>query len=174
MAVMSLHSFLAVMIFLSSVSAQQVTLISNALPACAQSCPVLLQAQSACVPPPLGAAAVSNQQTYTSCFCQSSYLGPLKAGTGTSVCPTCSTADMSTTQQWYNGLCGTQNGAATPPNGQVPTTTTSSSSTTTAPTQTTNTAKPTGARTAGGVTQDTSGTNRSWYGPASGFGLLQS
>lgn len=104
-------------------------------------------------------------RTYTSCFCQSSYLAPLKAGSGTSVCPTCSTADMGTTQQWYNGLCAAPNGAAVPgANGQQ---TTTSSITTTTPTQSTSTAAAaaTGAKTAGGVTQDTSGTNKAWYRP---------
>lgn len=75
MGFLSVHSFLAILTLLSSASAQQVTLISNTLPACAQSCPVLIQAQSACVPPPLGAAAVSNQQSVSTDISTPSVLG---------------------------------------------------------------------------------------------------
>lgn len=161
-----LFSLAAVISPILPLASAQTTLISNTLPACAQSCPVLLQAQSACVPPPTGAAAVSNQQTYTSCFCQSNYLVPLKSGSANNLCPTCSAADLSTTQQWYNGLCqqGTapaNNNNGNNNNGQQPA---KSSSTLTTSTTTPPASKQTGSNTAGGVTQDTSpeDQNKSW------------
>ena len=160
-------SFVTFISFLQPLASAQITLISNTLPACAQSCPVFLQAQSACVPPPNGAAAVSNQQTYTSCFCQSNYLTPLKSGSANNLCPTCSAADMSTTQQWYNGLC--QQGTAPASNNNNNNNNNGQQSAKPSSTLTTSTTAPpaskqTGSNTAGGVTQDTSpeDQNKSW------------
>lgn len=68
MQLLNFSPILALFSFISSTSAQapaQATLISNTLPACAQSCPTLIQAQSACVPPPLGAAAVTDQRMFS-------------------------------------------------------------------------------------------------------------
>ena len=157
-------SFFMILSFLQPFTYAQTTIISNTLPACAQSCPVLIQAQSACVPPPAGAAAVSNQQTYTSCFCQSNYLVPLKSGSASTLCPTCSAQDMSSTQQWFNRLC--QQGVAPGGNNnngggqQAP-----KSSSTLKTSSTPPASKQTGSSTAGGVTQDTSpeDQNKSWY-----------
>ena len=154
MALNSFASLLTLLSLITSISAQaQVAIISDTLPSCAQNCAILQQSQTACVPPPLGAAAVSNQQTYNSCFCNAVKV----AAPADAICPACSPADVSATQQWLGGVCNAQNAAA--PNG--PTTTTTSS--TTSATSTTPAAKATGARTAGGVTQDTSDGNKSWY-----------
>ena len=164
MALNSFASLLALLSLITSISTQaQVAIISNTLPSCAQACAILLQSQTACVPPPLGAAAVSNQQTYNSCFCNAVKV----AAPANAICPACSPADMSTTQQWLGGVCNAQNAAA--PN--VPSTSTASSTTlatSTTATSTTAAAKATGARTAGGVTQDTSDGNKSWYCKISG------
>lgn len=98
------------------------TLISSTLPACAQQCPVLIQAQGGCVPP---AAPVTNQGIYQSCFCQSTFLQPLYGGP-TPLCPSCPPADMTTIQNWFQGLCkpGAPQGGQQP----APTTTTPSTS----------------------------------------------
>lgn len=163
MAVSRFTLFLVVICLLQPLTFAQTSVLSSTLPSCAQQCPVLMQAQSACVPPPLGAAAVSNQQTYTSCFCQSSYLGAMKSGSAGSLCPQCSAADMSTTQQWYNGLCQQGNAPTNnQPNGQQP----AASPSSTLITSTTQPAsKQTGSSRAGGVTQDTSPADqdKSWY-----------
>ena len=143
----------------ASFAQQPVTLIASSLPACAQSCAILLQAQQACVPQPNGAAAVSNQATYTSCFCQSAYLTPLNGPSAQSVCPACQSNDQTTLQSWFQGFCktgGTNNNA----DGQAATSTASKSTSTKVAAAATGT----GAKTAGGVTQDTSAAaqNRSW------------
>lgn len=127
------------------------TLISQTLPACGQQCPVFLQAQGGCIPP---AAPVTNQGIYQSCFCQSTFLQPLYGGP-TPLCPTCSTADMATVQNWFQGLC--KQGAPVAGQQPAPTTTTSSSSSTSA----------TQAATSGaglmGANETPSGPQPSWY-----------
>ena len=153
---------LAVLGTLRTTLAQQpITLIATSLPACAQSCPTLLQAQSACVPPPNGAAAVSDSATYNSCFCHSNYLVALNGQSAQSVCPTCSAGDTSSLQSWFQGFCNS-GGAAVAGNG--PTTTSTSSSSTSASTKTAAAPTGTGAKSAGGVTQDTNPAdqNKSW------------
>ena len=142
----------------TTLAQQPVTLIATNLPACAQSCPTLLQAQSACVPPPNGAAAVSNSATYNSCFCHSNYLVALNGQSAQSVCPTCSAGDTTSLQSWYQAFC-TSGGAVA---GNGPTTTSTSSSSTS--TKTAATATGTGAKSNGGVTQDTNPAdqNKSW------------
>lgn len=100
--------------------AQDVRLIPSAgtdtFPACAVSCQVLTQAQDACVPP---SAPVSNQQTYVSCFCQSTLLSNLK-NNAAGVCGTsCSNqAELVQLQKWYADYCasGGKTGAATTTN----------------------------------------------------------
>lgn len=75
----------------------------DALPACAQQCPVLSQAQAACVPP---AAPVTDQATYESCFCQSGYLTQLKSDPSALCGSVCTAAsDLSQIQQWYAQNC---------------------------------------------------------------------
>ena len=141
-------------------SQQAVTLIASSLPACAQSCQTLIQAQSACVPPPNGAAAVSNTATYNSCFCNSAYLTALKGQAAQGVCPTCSAGDLSSLQSWFQGFCtngGVAGGAGDNANGQTTTSTTSTPTATKAKAAAT-------AKSAGGVTQDTNPAdqNKSW------------
>ena len=144
----------------TTLAQQPITLIATSLPACAQSCPTLLQAQSACVPPPNGAAAVSDSATYNSCFCHSNYLVALNGQSAQSVCPTCPAGDTTSLQSWYQGFCSS-GGAAVAGNG--PTTSTSTSSTSTSA-KTAAAATGTGAKSAGGVTQDTNPAdqNKSW------------
>ena len=90
-----------------------VTLLPASLPACASSCPILQQAQSACVPP---AAPATGPASYQSCFCQSGYLAATRAATraaGTAnpaaipnVCdPQCAASDFQAIAQWYAGYC---------------------------------------------------------------------
>lgn len=163
-----LISALALALLPRTLAQQPVTLIASSLPACAQSCPTLLQAQTACVPPPNGQAAVTDTTTYNSCFCNSAYLTNLKAGAAQGVCPTCSTDDTSTLQSWYSGFCqigGVAGGAAGGANGNGNGPTTTSTSTSSTSTQTTKApAAATGAKGAGGVTQDTDPAhqNKSW------------
>lgn len=129
------------------------TLISPTLPACAQQCPVLIQAQGGCVPP---AAPVTNQGIYQSCFCQSAFLQPLYGGP-TPLCPSCPPADMTTIQNWFQGQCK----AGAPQGGQQPAPTTTTSSTSTS-------ATPAATSTAGltGVNESAipSGPQPGWYG----------
>ena len=83
-------------------SAQQPTLLPTTLPACAQTCPVIIQAQAGCVPP---AAPVTDAATYQSCFCQSGYLAPLKASSANICAPQCVDGDFATISTWYKGFC---------------------------------------------------------------------
>lgn len=93
----------------SLVAAQQ-GVISNGnsqLPACAQSCPLLVQAAQACT------ATNTATQSNWACFCQSAYLTTLTSsavGICDAVCtnPT-ENAQVST---WYNSNCGSDFGAS--------------------------------------------------------------
>jgi hypothetical protein len=79
------------------------TSASSSFPACALSCTLLQQAQSACVPPE---ASVTNQATYVNCFCQSGYLTTLHSspnGVCDSSCPGAS--DRQLLESWYNNFC---------------------------------------------------------------------
>ena len=132
---------------------QQITLIPSSLPPCAQTCPVLVQAQSACVPP---AALVSNPATYQSCFCQSAFLVSLRSTSNSNICaPQCPDGDFATIASWYKGMCGISGGA--------PAATTLTTSTTSAgiPTSTTG-ASSTAVGSVGGQTQPAS-SGPNWY-----------
>ena len=136
---------------LSLISAQQVTLIPASLPACAQSCPLLIQAQGACVPP---AALVTNPATYQSCFCQSAFLGPLRSSPTSNICaPQCPDADFATIGTWYKGLCGI-GGAAPPATTLITTSTGSPTSTSATSSATTDSA---------GVQVQSSSSGSDWY-----------
>lgn len=76
---------------------------SSQFPACAVNCAVLLQAQSACVPPSVPA---TNQITYENCFCQSSFLQGLY-GSPDSICTAECTveSDRDLLQSWFTGFC---------------------------------------------------------------------
>ena len=126
------------------------TVISNTIPQCGQQCPLLIQAQQACVPP---AAPLTNQQAYTSCFCQFATLAPMYGGTITGFCPACTADDMTATQNWFKGLCPDQ-GKGVAGSG-TPTSTFATSSTVNAATlRTTN---PSTDGTKGGLNQGPSG-----------------
>lgn len=91
---------------LASLAAAQVQILefgTNELPSCAETCPILLTAQTGCVPP---AAPVTNVQTYKSCFCQSGYLSTL-ATDATTICDTVCTSqtDRTEIQSWYASYC---------------------------------------------------------------------
>ena len=92
-------------------SAQQPTLLPATLPACAQTCPVVIQAQTGCVPP---AAPVTDAATYQSCFCQSGYLAPLRASSANICAPQCADGDFATISTWYKGFCAPGAAAAQP------------------------------------------------------------
>ena len=105
---MQLAIWLASGLFLGCVVSAQSILSygDNALPACAQTCQLLQQAQAACFPP---AVPTTDQATYQSCFCQSGYLATLRSspsGTCDAVCP--SPGDQRTIQTWYLSTCQLQ------------------------------------------------------------------
>ncbi|KAL1637688.1 hypothetical protein SLS58_009219 [Diplodia intermedia] len=101
-------SFIAL---LPSLAHAQTLIDFSQLPACASTCTNFVNAQTGCVPP---AAAVTTQQTYVSCFCQSALLTNLRAGSGAdcaSVCP--NAADQTSIQQWYAAFCASGGQAVT-------------------------------------------------------------
>ena len=72
------------------------------LPACAGTCPSLVDAQASCVPP---AAPVTDQETYESCFCQNAFLEPLFTSPN-GVCDAfCAQPELDRIWQWFTGLC---------------------------------------------------------------------
>lgn len=111
-ASMAFHRLIPALLLLTSLtSAQQPTLLPSTLPACARTCPVLIQAQTGCVPP---AAPVTDAGTYQSCFCQSGYLAPLKASSANICAPQCPDGDFATINTWYKGFCAPGAAAAQP------------------------------------------------------------
>ncbi|KAI9868259.1 MAG: hypothetical protein M1830_005687 [Pleopsidium flavum] len=102
----------SILLLSASVLSQTPTLLNfapGALPACANLCTPLYNAQNACIPP---AAPATNQQTYQGCFCQSGYLTSLY-NTPTGICDqACGSADLTQIQNWYKGLCGQRAGVA--------------------------------------------------------------
>ncbi|KAF2653182.1 hypothetical protein K491DRAFT_680689 [Lophiostoma macrostomum CBS 122681] len=71
------------------------------MPACAQHCSVLHDADSGCVPP---SAPVTNQETYQQCVCASTLLTSLHSS-GALCQAFCSSDDSSAISQYYNSLC---------------------------------------------------------------------
>ena len=97
-------------LLVSSVSSQLLNFAPGNLPACAQSCQTLQNAQTVCVPP---AAPATGQLSYQSCFCQSAYLTTLRqssAGICDTSCP--NPTDATQIQKWYINLCNNGVGAA--------------------------------------------------------------
>jgi hypothetical protein len=121
--------------FALTIGAQEGTILDHSkLPTCAFQCTLLLQAQSLCVPP---TAPAQGQAIYQTCFCNSNYLAPYKAGSPTGVCDAAcpAAADEQQILSWYKGLC--TGGAVVIPNNGVSgsgTSTTSAASTATATT----------------------------------------
>lgn len=132
-------------------TAQVATTLPNTLPACAQQCTVLTNAQQSCA---------SNPTAYQSCFCQSGLLAQLYSSQPVQLCTQCSPTDMASIQTWYTGSC--RNGApvagANQPN--QPTTTTTPSNLT--PTIATT---PSNSRTAGAVVANQQGVPGSQNAP---------
>jgi hypothetical protein len=132
---------------------------SSTFPECGLSCTALTEAQSACVPPQ---AAVTNDETYISCFCQSAYLTGLT--TSGTVCTSCTSySDQELLVNWYNGYCA--GGYTSTLTATATTTSSSTSSTNTAPTTTTAGAT-TGTSTSAAASSKSSGPP-SWLVPLS-------
>lgn len=134
------------------------TSASSTFPECGLTCTALENAQDACVPPE---AAVTNEQTYISCFCQSAYITSLKSS-GT-VCTSCTSAsDQELLVSWYNGYCdGGYTSTLTATTAAATTSSTSSATTTDAATTTAATATSTSTSSA-----DSSGStkgNSGWF-----------
>lgn len=141
------------------------TIIPATIPICAQTCPILLDAQRGCVPP---AAPVEDPAIYQSCFCLSALLTQLPSSPA-AVCPGCPAGDLVLLQSWFGDLC--KPGApVNPVSAPTPTTVLVSSTTSRAvpPTATANNAA------AGGSTISTRPPpdNRSWWVHLYGKALL--
>lgn len=99
-------------------------ILPSTLPACAQTCPNLIQGQNACIapvnPPPGGTYGIP-------CLCAFPPLGPLKADAPAQLCATCSPTDNTAIQAWFKGACGLGGGATPSVNGQTTSTTTPTS-----------------------------------------------
>jgi hypothetical protein len=94
------------LVLATSILAQSI--IPSNQPACAQTCPVLVQAQQACAPD------VGNSAQYQSCFCQSAYLTSIKSNPQNNICaPQCSASDFSSIASWFNGVCNAAPGQTT-------------------------------------------------------------
>lgn len=96
---LAICSVSAFALFFSLTAAQ--TIIPPTIPVCAQTCPILLDAQRGCVPP---AAPVQDQEVYQSCFCLSALLTQLPSSP-VAVCPACSSGDQKLLQSWFGDLC---------------------------------------------------------------------
>ena len=150
--------------FASLTSAQNLVpqAASSSFPACGLSCQILLQAQSACVPP---AAPVTDQAVYVSCFCQSGYLKTLHSSPDGTCDQWCTVeSDRQELMAWYNNLCAA--GGAAP----VASTTAVSSTSTVSGLQTTviyvtSTSAPTTTATPSdsAASGSSSGSSGSWY-----------
>lgn len=90
-------------------------IIPSTLPACAQSCPNLLDGQTACTvplnPAPGGTYGIQ-------CLCGFAPLSTLRADAPVQLCATCSPADNAAIQSWYQGACASPAGSAPGANGQ--------------------------------------------------------
>lgn len=138
---------------LSSIAHAQIGQIldKSKLPSCAFNCQLLTQAQSLCVPP---TAPTADPAVYQTCFCNSNYVAPFRAGGTAGVCDAeCPTpSDLTAIQQWFTGLC-TGGVVVIPNNGAVqPGTETTTASTGTG----------TAVSTSGGSTTNRGGGHKSW------------
>ncbi|KAI6804176.1 hypothetical protein KC327_g16669 [Hortaea werneckii] len=101
----------ALLFLITSTTAQLLADGTSKFPACAASCPLLVQAAQAC-----GGTQTASQQTW-SCFCQSGYLTSLKSSPN-GICDGVCGAGTSENQQvmtWYNSNCGSDFGASEHP-----------------------------------------------------------
>lgn len=81
------------------------------LPSCATKCGPLYDANGACVPP---VVAVSNEETYDTCFCNYNKLQPFLTGTS-NVCDTagCDSSGITSIRNWFTSFCNGKAAAAT-------------------------------------------------------------
>jgi len=91
-----LLSALAVLAVLSPLCYAQTVLNYAELPACAQQCTYLTQAQAACI------SAAGGEQA---CFCQSAYLTTLKQSPNGLCDAFCTQPDLDRIYSWYTQLC---------------------------------------------------------------------
>ncbi|KAL8876836.1 MAG: hypothetical protein Q9198_005031 [Flavoplaca austrocitrina] len=111
-----LPSILALLLQQTYSQAAGQALIPSTLPPCAQTCPNLLQAQTACIAPPNPPPAA----TYgLPCLCGFAPLSTLRAAAPANICSTCSTADNAAIQSWYQGTCSNGGQTTSAPNGQT-------------------------------------------------------
>ncbi|KAI4117765.1 MAG: hypothetical protein LQ345_002073 [Seirophora villosa] len=90
-------------------------ILPSTLPACAQSCPNLVQGQTACIAPPNPAPG----GTYgVQCLCGFAPLASLNAAAPVQLCATCSASENAAIQSWYQGACASPAGSAPNANGQ--------------------------------------------------------
>lgn len=124
-----LRIFLSITFFSTFAHAQVGQILDRSkLPSCAFNCALLTSAQTLCVPP---TAPTADASTYQTCFCNSNYLAPFKAGATTGVCDAeCTSAsDLTQIQKWFTGLC--TGGTVVIPNNAVVATGTTTASTAT-------------------------------------------
>ncbi|TDZ41489.1 hypothetical protein CTRI78_v009593 [Colletotrichum trifolii] len=96
------------------------------LPACAEKCGVLFDANGACVPPAVPAA---DETTYDNCMCNFGALQPWKtAATGVCEYAGCDAAGFSSIQGWFTSMCNSVQGGATQSSASSAATNTSGSS----------------------------------------------
>ncbi|KAE9971521.1 hypothetical protein EG328_005528 [Venturia inaequalis] len=118
------HIILVILSLSTFVRAQVGQILDRSkLPSCAFNCALLTSAQTLCVPP---TAPTANAATYQTCFCNSNYLAPFKAGVTTGVCDAeCpSPSDLTQIQKWFAGLCISSTAVVVPNNAAVATGTT--------------------------------------------------
>ncbi|KAL8671320.1 MAG: hypothetical protein Q9168_004181 [Polycauliona sp. 1 TL-2023] len=107
-----------------SQAAGQAIIPSN-LPPCAQQCPLLVAAQTACTAPPNPPPGA----TYgLPCFCGYAPLANLKLDSPANLCATCSSGDNAVIQSSYKSACSNGGQTSSAPNQQTNPTTTSASS----------------------------------------------
>lgn len=111
-----LYTFLTFLIPRAFSQSTGQAIIPSTLPACAQQCANLLQAQTACTappnPPPGGTYGLP-------CFCGFAPLANLKADAPANICATCSTDDNAAIQSWYKGACSNGGQTTSAANGRA-------------------------------------------------------
>lgn len=149
----------------SLVFAQQNVLTNgnSQLPACAQNCPLLQQANTAC-------ASTGTPQAAWTCFCQSAYLTNLY-NTAVGICDSVCTDATQNAQvsTWYKSNCGTDNGVKEQAGDtQIAAATTAAAATTTATTNNAAAAAATPTPTSGSGSGSTSSASSSSSSSSSG------
>ncbi|KAI4110831.1 MAG: hypothetical protein LQ339_001107 [Xanthoria mediterranea] len=118
-------SILALLVQRAFSQATGQAIIPSNLPACAQTCANLIQAQTACIAPPNPPPGA----TYgLPCFCGYAPLANLKLDAPANLCATCSSSDNAAIQSWFKGACNNGGQTTSAPNSQTTPATTPSSS----------------------------------------------